>query len=190
MKRWVAGLLATLAIPVLPVAVSAQGGSIGAGSQKPAPVGRPHTGPSHPSPGSIVTTPPSGRTIGISPMPVRPHRLFPVRSFWFGLWLYDPYWSAPGIPDQASFAAAPPPSSDPRPTGGLQLDVEPRRAQVYVDGWFVGLVDEFSGYYHHLDLPAGPHRIDLVASDHDPLSIDVVVSPGRTVTYRGFLNRY
>jgi hypothetical protein len=53
----------------------------------------------------------------------------------------------------------------------------------------VGVVDAFSGYYHHLDLAAGPHRIDLVASDYDPLLVAVVVSPGRTTTYRGWLNR-
>jgi len=73
--------------------------------------------------------------------------------------------------------------------GGLQLDVEPRRARVYVDGWFVGVVDEFSGYYHHLDLAAGPHRIELIASDYDPLLVEVAVSPGGTTTYRGSLNR-
>jgi len=72
--------------------------------------------------------------------------------------------------------------------GGLQLDVEPRRARVYVDGWLVGVVDEFSGYYHHLDLPGGPHRIELVASDYDLLLVEVVVSPNRTTTYRGSLN--
>jgi hypothetical protein len=137
-----------------------------------------------------VTIPPLRSPIFVSPMPAHPRRLFPVRSSWFGLVLFDPYWWGSGIPDQAPLPAAAAPTSDRRPTGGLQLDVEPRRALVYVDGWFVGVVDEFSGYYHHLDLDAGPHRIDLMASDYDPLSVDVVVSPGRTMTYRGSLNRY
>jgi hypothetical protein len=137
-----------------------------------------------------VTIPPLRSPIIVSPMPVQTHRLFPVRSSWFGLVLFAPYWWGPDIPDQAPLPAAAAPSGDQRLTGGLQLDVEPRRALVYVDGWLVGKVDEFSGYYHHLDLAAGPHRIDFVASDYDPLSIDVVVSPGRTTTYRGLLNRY
>jgi len=84
---------------------------------------------------------------------------------------------------------APPSADDGRPRGGLQLDVDPRRALVYVDGWFVGIVDSFSGYYHHLDLAAGRHQIELVASDYEPLVVEVVVSPGRTTTYRGSLNR-
>jgi hypothetical protein len=191
MNRWIASLLAALVIHSLPAQVSAQmRGSIGSGSARPPAGGRPHPGPSQPSPPPTVATLPVRPTIGVSPVPVHPHRLFPVRSSWFGLVLFDPYWWGSGIPDQAPFPAAAAPSSDRRPTGGLQLDVEPRRALVYVDGWFVGLVDEFSGYYHHLDLDAGSHRIDFVASGYDPLSIDAVVSPGRTATYRGSLNRY
>ena len=81
------------------------------------------------------------------------------------------------------------PPNDSAPTGGLQLDVEPRRALVYVDGWLVGVVDQFSGYYQHLDLPARSHRIEFVAPDYDPLTVAVMVTPGRTTTYRGALNR-
>lgn len=73
------------------------------------------------------------------------------------------------------------------PTGGLQLDVDPRRADVYVDGTYVGIVDAFSGYYHHLDLAGGPHRIVILTHGYEPLIIDVVISPGRTTTYRGTL---
>jgi hypothetical protein len=75
------------------------------------------------------------------------------------------------------------------PVGGLQLDVEPRRAQVYVDGRHVGVVDQFSGYYHHLDLAAGWHHIEIVEPAYLPLTMAVVVSPGRTTTYRGTLTR-
>jgi hypothetical protein len=81
----------------------------------------------------------------------------------------------------------PPPEGG--PTGGLQLDVDPRRAQVYVDGAYVGLVEAFSGYFQHLDIVAGPHFIEILAPDYEPLIIEVTVSPGRTTTYRGALTR-
>ena len=114
-----------------------------------------------------------------------------MRLPWFGLVFFDPYWywQAPDGVDPALLAPVLEFPGDPRPTGGLQIDVEPRRAMVYVDGRFVGLVERFSGYFTHLDLPAGPHRLDLVAEDYDPLVADVVVSPGRTSTYRAGLNR-
>ena len=127
-------------------------------------------------------------------MTTRPRTLsgrapFPVRSLWFGLLFVDPYYWAP-VGFDTPFPAAPPPLVDAnRPTGGLQLDVDPRRALVYADGWPMGIVESFSGYYNHLDLPAGLHQIEIVAPDYEPLAVEVIVTPGRTTTYRGTLNR-
>ena len=117
------------------------------------------------------------------------HRPMPFRSSIFGLVLFDPYWwSAPEIADE-QFVPAPIPFGSPPPTGGVQLDVEPRRALVYVDGILAGAVDRFSGYYQHLDATAGSHVIDLVAPGYEPLTIVVTVVPNQTTTYRGSLNR-
>jgi len=71
-----------------------------------------------------------------------------------------------------------------RPTGGVQLDLEPRRAQVFVDGEYAGVVEDFSGYYHHLMLTAGVHRIEVLMSGYLPLIIEATVAPDRTITYR------
>lgn len=73
--------------------------------------------------------------------------------------------------------------------GGLQLDVQPWRAEVYVDGTYAGVVQDFGGYYRPLELIPGPHAITIVAPDFDPLMFDVVIVPGRTMTYRGTLSR-
>jgi hypothetical protein len=75
------------------------------------------------------------------------------------------------------------------PIGGLQIDVEPRSAQVYVDGRPAGVVSDFSGYYKHMDIGAGPHLITILAPHYDPLVISVMVIPGHTITYRGSLTR-
>ena len=193
MNRWLTVLVVALAMSSAPQLVAAQTrGS--AGSHPHGPTAGPHPGPSRrPSPPSTVTVQPSTVTVPpfrstaiVTPAPVPGHRVFPVRSSWFGLVLFDPYWWSSLDP---AFLPAVPPSGDARPSGGLQLDVEPRRALVYVDGSYTGVVDTFSGYYHHLDLAAGPHRIELLAPDYDPLFVDVMVSPGRTTTYRGSLNR-
>ena len=74
------------------------------------------------------------------------------------------------------------------PTGGVQLDVQPWRAAVFVDGVYAGRVDDFKGYYKHLELVAGPHQIVVVESGFHPLVFDVDVVPGETTTYRGTLN--
>jgi len=75
-------------------------------------------------------------------------------------------------------------SPHPRPLGGLQLAFEPRSAEVYVDGDYVGVVDEFSGYYQHLDLPAGRHYVEVLANGYQPWDWDVTIVPGRTLTFR------
>jgi hypothetical protein len=123
------------------------------------------------------------------PRPLPGHSFFPGRLPWFGLLFVDPYYWAPYGFDGAVPAVPPPPIDGNRPTGGLQLDVDPRGALVYADGWPMGVVESFSGYYNHLDLPAGPHQIELVAPHYEPLAIEILVTPGRTTTYRGTLNR-
>ena len=71
------------------------------------------------------------------------------------------------------------------PTGGVQLDVVPWSADVYVDGERAGRVEDFRGYYQHLELPAGPHVITILKPGAEPLVADIVIVPGRTLTYRG-----
>mgnify|MGYP002784449151 CR=1 FL=1 len=71
------------------------------------------------------------------------------------------------------------------PYGGVRIDLPQRQAEVFVDGYFVGTVDNFDGVRQQANLEAGPHRIEVRDPDHQSLSFDVNVQPGRTVTYRG-----
>ena len=70
-------------------------------------------------------------------------------------------------------------------TGGLRLKVKPREAQVLVDGYFVGTVDDFDGVFQKLNVDAGSHRIELRAPGFAPVEFEVMVSPGETITYKG-----
>ncbi len=74
-----------------------------------------------------------------------------------------------------------------RPYGGVRIDLPQRNAEVYVDGYFVGTVDDFDGRMQQANLEAGPHHVEVRDPDFDDLSFDVNVEPGRTVTYRGTL---
>jgi len=72
-----------------------------------------------------------------------------------------------------------------RLTGILRLDVQPRGVlQVYVDGYYVGMPDDFNG---ELELMEGPHRIEIRAPGYETLAFDVRIAPHRSVTYRGAL---
>ena len=120
----------------------------------------------------------------------REHRLFYFRSSFLGLVAIDPYWWwAPDVDDENLVPTPVLPAPGPRLMGGLQLDVEPRRAFVYVDGVLVGTVDQFKGYFQHLETTAGYHVIEFISPDYEPLMTGVTVAPNKTTTYRAFLNR-
>ena len=76
-----------------------------------------------------------------------------------------------------------------RPVGNLQLKVDPREGQVYVDGYYAGEVDNFDGVFQRLALEAGPHKIEIRAEGFEPVTFDVMVTAGETVTYKGELKR-
>jgi hypothetical protein len=123
-----------------------------------------------------------GRLITRPPVPssVRPATTVRPFPFPFPLW-----WGVITVPevitlDQPALGAD-------APTGGVQLDIQPWSAEVYVDGAAVGRVEQFRGYYQNLTLPAGPHIIAVVAPGRDPLIVGVTVVPGRVVTQRGSL---
>jgi hypothetical protein len=105
----------------------------------------------------------------------RPVRLVPV---WWN-------WGIVMLPETTTLTS--PPLADGAPTGGVQLDVLPWSAEVFVDGARAGRVEEFRGYYQHLEIAAGPHAIAIVAPGRDVQVFDVVVVPGKTITYRGTL---
>jgi hypothetical protein len=72
-------------------------------------------------------------------------------------------------------------------TGEVRLRVEPRHAEVYVDGYFAGHVDDFDGTFQGLRLEEGPYKIEIVAPGFEPLEFDIRIQPGRKITYRGEL---
>lgn len=71
--------------------------------------------------------------------------------------------------------------------GSLRIKVKPRDAEVFVDGYFAGRVDEFDGIFQSLKIESGPHRIEVRGDGYEPLFFDVRIQPDRTITYSGEL---
>jgi hypothetical protein len=71
--------------------------------------------------------------------------------------------------------------------GQLRLQVSPRHAEVYVDGYYTGIVDDYDGITQGLTLESGAYSIELVAPGYEPLQFNVRITPGNKVTYRGDL---
>jgi hypothetical protein len=73
--------------------------------------------------------------------------------------------------------------------GNLKLKVKPRNAKVYVDGFFVGLVDEFDGAFQKLALNGGRHKVEVRAEGYETAEFDVLITPDQTVTFQGELKK-
>jgi hypothetical protein len=73
--------------------------------------------------------------------------------------------------------------------GSLRLKIKPRDAQVFVDGYYVGVVDDFDGVWQRLHIESGPHRIEVRAPGYEPLTFDVRVRFDHTTNLEGELKR-
>ena len=67
--------------------------------------------------------------------------------------------------------------------GSLRLKVKPRDAEVFVDGYYVGLVDHFDGFAQRLRLEEGTYQIEIRHPAYLPIALDVLITAGETVTF-------
>lgn len=90
---------------------------------------------------------------------------------------YDPWLYDPGYSTNWGYGYQ----------GSIRLKISPRNAEVYVDGYFAGQVDQYDGVFQKLNLEAGPHRIEIREEGFDPLMFEVRIQPDRKITYKGEL---
>jgi hypothetical protein len=122
-------------------------------------------------------TPRIVRPIVVRVIPYRPYVYRPRYSagVYYGSDGYYPY----GYTPRGYFDPIPG-----RPYGGLRITDAPRYARVFADGYYVGLVNDFDGIFQHLNLEAGPHRIEIEDEGYGAIGFDVFIRPGQTITYR------
>jgi hypothetical protein len=60
---------------------------------------------------------------------------------------------------------------------------------VYIDGMYVGVIDDFGMSGHAIDLDEGTHRIELRAAGYATVNFDINIAANQTTRYRGDLQR-
>lgn len=71
----------------------------------------------------------------------------------------------------------------------IRVEVDQKDAEVYVDGYYAGIVDDFDGAFQSLDLESGSYRVEIAAPGFEPLVFDIRIQPGQKINYRGELRR-
>jgi hypothetical protein len=131
---------------------------------------------------------------------------YPAYGFGLGFGLYDPWYDpflyggygyggygyggyGAGYGTSSPYSYGAQDYSAPQGEGSIRLKVKPNDAKVYVDGYFVGTVDNFDGAFQKLKIPAGRHHIEVKADGFEPAAFDTTVAPDQTLTYQGDLKR-
>ena len=88
------------------------------------------------------------------------------------------YVSAPYVPTPSRFVP------ETVPNGYLYLQMQPSHAQVFVDGLYMGSVNDIRRMIPGRSLQAGAHRIEIQAPGYETRSFDVLIPPNEVITYR------
>jgi len=67
------------------------------------------------------------------------------------------------------------------PFGSLRTENADKFAAVYVNGHYMGHVDEFSNAFQRLELPAGEYEVRIEPSSGQPVTQKVKIEAGKTV---------
>ena len=65
--------------------------------------------------------------------------------------------------------------------GAARLEVKPREAEVFIDGYFVGAVDNFDGWAQRLNVAPGEHELVIYLKGHHTFRQNVLFRPGATL---------
>ena len=71
--------------------------------------------------------------------------------------------------------------------GAARLEVKPREAQVFIDGYFVGAVDDFDGWAQRLYVAPGEHQLAIYLQGHHTYRQNVLFRPGGTLRFEHVL---
>jgi hypothetical protein len=66
------------------------------------------------------------------------------------------------------------------PDSSVRLEVKPKNAEVYVDGYYAGVVDDFDGTFQRLRVEPGEHEIELWLEGYRTVRQKVFLTPDNT----------
>jgi hypothetical protein len=65
-------------------------------------------------------------------------------------------------------------------TGDLKTEVKPKQTEVYVDGYYAGIADDYDGAFQRLHTSPGGHAITLRLEGYRTVTQNIYVRPDST----------
>jgi len=114
-------------------------------------------------------------------------------AFFYDPW-YDPFWGA----YEFQYPVGPYGPYGPYPVyrgyrygagASMRLEVKPKEAEVYVDGYYAGIVDDFDGVFQRLETSPGEHDIALYLDGYRTVHQKVYLNPRNTFRIKYTMER-
>lgn len=90
---------------------------------------------------------------------------------WWGYAQWGPYPYPPPMPYRYAYRD---------PGAAVRLEVKPKEAEVYVDGFYAGIVDDYDGVFQRLRVAPGEHEITLYLDGYRTTTQKVYLTPDST----------
>ena len=196
----VAGVLALAAPPVASAQHRGGGGSHAGASRPASPGGGPAVQRGGPGPTHVTTGPVRSSGVAVRGGYYRPvsrgYYFGPYRhygSYYYSPFYWSGFWGAPywgwgwGYPGPYYYGYGYGRYGYGYGWGGVyddttsvRLQVEPKQTEVFVDGYYVGIVDEFDGVFQRLRLEPGDHEVTLYLAGYRTVTQRIYFQPQGT----------
>jgi hypothetical protein len=117
-----------------------------------------------------------------SAQPRRGGRIVIGGGYFHSPFFYDPFWG----PYAYGYGFYPYGS---RANSDVRVEVTPKQAEVYVDGYYAGVADDFDGAFKHLHTTPGGHAITLHLEGYRTVTQNVYVPPDTTFKLRDTMEK-
>lgn len=102
-------------------------------------------------------------------------------AYAYSSWWYPyPYWHYPPYPFGFGYGYGYPSAG-----ASLKTQVEPKTAEVYVDGDLAGIVDQFDGFFQSLDISPGGHEITIYLDGYKSITERLYLRIGAVTRIKG-----
>jgi hypothetical protein len=121
-----------------------------------------------------------GWSVSANAFPIR-GRVFVPRGPIYAPFIYDPFWGPYYAYGVYPYAA--------RPTADVRVEVVPKQTEVYVDGFFAGVANDFDGIFQRLHATPGGHAITLHLDGYRTVTQNIYLRPDSTFKIHESMDR-